>query len=131
MNEKRTILHIIDYMGRGGAEVMLVKVLKELKEYHNIVVTLNPQNHFGDEFTCDEYHCLNMGSFARFPLAVLRLRHRLARHVDSVDQLAVQLHGQVAAHLLHAQGQQFAGRQGGRPDPDDQRRRASVLLDGG
>ena len=24
MNEKRTILHIIDYMGRGGAEVMLV-----------------------------------------------------------------------------------------------------------
>lgn len=71
---KKTVLHIIDYLGRGGAEVMLVKVIKELKEYNNIVVTLNPQNHFGDEFTCDEYHCLEMGSFARFPLAVMKLK---------------------------------------------------------
>ncbi len=80
MSEKKTILHIIDYMGRGGAEVMLVKVLKELKEYRNIVVTLNPQNHFGDEFTCDEYHCLHMGSFSRFPLAVLRLKKFIRQH---------------------------------------------------
>lgn len=77
MNNKKTILHIIDYLGRGGAEVMLVKVLKELKEYNNIVVTLNPQNHFGKEFTCDKYYCLNMGSFARFPLAVLKLKRFL------------------------------------------------------
>ncbi|WP_462252924.1 glycosyltransferase [Ferruginibacter sp.] len=74
MSSKKTILHIIDYLGRGGAEVMLVKVLKELKEYNNIVVTLNPQNHFGDEFKCDVYYCLNMGSFAKFPLAVLKLK---------------------------------------------------------
>lgn len=74
MQKRKTILHIIDYLGRGGAEVMLVKVLKELTEYNNIVVTLNPQNHFGKEFVCDEYHCLDMGSFARFPLAVIRLR---------------------------------------------------------
>lgn len=81
MSEKKTILHIIDYMGRGGAEVMLVKVIKELNEYRNIVVTLNPQNHFvGDEFTCDEYHCLHMGSFARFPLAVLRLKKFVKKH---------------------------------------------------
>lgn len=66
-------------MGRGGAEVMLVKVLKELKEYHNIVVTLNPQNHFGDELRCDEYHCLNMGSFVKFPIAVFRLRRLIKR----------------------------------------------------
>lgn len=83
MSNKKTILHIIDYMGRGGAEVMLVKVLKELKEYHNIVVTLNPQNHFGDEFTCDEYHCLQMGSFSKFPLAIMRL-HKFIRQ-NKVD----------------------------------------------
>ncbi len=77
---KKTILHIIDYMGRGGAEVMLVKVLKELKEYNNIVVTLNPQNHFGDEFTCDEYHCLQMGSFANLPLAVIKLKRFIKKH---------------------------------------------------
>jgi glycosyltransferase involved in cell wall biosynthesis len=62
-------------MGRGGAEVMLVKLLKELTEYNNIVVTLNPQNHFSkEEFICDSYYCLNMGSFARFPLAVIKLK---------------------------------------------------------
>ncbi len=80
MTGKKTILHIIDYLGRGGAEVMLVKVLKELTEYRNIVVTLNPQNHFGDEFTCDEYHCLNMGSFAKFPIAALRLRRLIKKY---------------------------------------------------
>lgn len=85
MSEKKTILHIIDYLGRGGAEVMLVKVLKELKEYHNIVITLNPQNHFGDEFSCDEYYCLHMGSFAKFPLAVLKLRRFMKkRKIDIV-----------------------------------------------
>ena len=80
MSYKKTILHIIDYMGRGGAEVMLVKVLKELKEYNNIVVTLNPEDHFGDEFTCDEYHCLQMGSFANFPNAVIKLRRFIRKH---------------------------------------------------
>ncbi|MEI8059734.1 MAG: glycosyltransferase [Ferruginibacter sp.] len=85
MASKKTILHIIDYLGRGGAEVMLVKVLKELKEYNNIVVTLNPQNHFGDEFTCDEYFCLNVGSFAKFPLAVIKLKQFIKQHqVDLV-----------------------------------------------
>lgn len=59
---------------------MLVKVLKELNEYNNIVVTLNPQNHFGDEFACDEYYCLNMGSFAKFPLAVFKLRRFINKH---------------------------------------------------
>lgn len=80
MSSKKTVLHIIDYLGRGGAEVMLVKVLKELKEYNNIVVTLNPQNHFGNEFFCDEYYCINMGSFARFPIAVLKLRAFIKKH---------------------------------------------------
>jgi len=75
VQHKKTILHIIDYLGRGGAEVMLVKLLKELTEYNNIVVTLNPQNHFSkEEFTCDSYYCLHMGSFARFPLAALKLK---------------------------------------------------------
>ena len=63
---KKVILHVIDYMGRGGAETMLVQVLKQLKDYHNIVVTLNDENHFGDEFECDEYYSLKMGSVKNF-----------------------------------------------------------------
>lgn len=75
MNTKKTILHVIDYMGRGGAEVMLVRLLKELTEYHHIVVTLNAKASFDkSEINCDEYFCLHMGSFAKFPLAALKLR---------------------------------------------------------
>jgi glycosyltransferase involved in cell wall biosynthesis len=79
---KKTILHVIEYMGRGGAEVMLVKLLKELSEYNNIVVALNPQNHFTQqEFnTQNNYYSLNMGSFSRFPLAVYKLNRFIKKH---------------------------------------------------
>ena len=35
---KKTVLHIIYDLGRGGAEMMLVKVIKELTEYNNIII---------------------------------------------------------------------------------------------
>ena len=41
---KKTILHIIDNLGRGGAETMLVTVVKQLSAYNNIIVTLYPEN---------------------------------------------------------------------------------------
>jgi L-malate glycosyltransferase len=75
MTSKKTILHIINYLGRGGAEVMLVQLLKELKEYNNIVVTLNDKNHFTkEEFVCDGYYSLHMGRFANFPIAAWHLK---------------------------------------------------------
>jgi glycosyltransferase involved in cell wall biosynthesis len=80
-----TILHIIDDMGRGGAEVMLVKLLKELKAYNNIVVTLNPKNHFSsDELDTAGIHCLYMGSFSRFPLGAIKLRRFIKKHSISL-----------------------------------------------
>jgi glycosyltransferase involved in cell wall biosynthesis len=71
---KKTILHFIYNLGRGGAEVMMVKVTKELKEYNNIVVTIFPQNHFGNELTCDKFICLNLRSLLFLPVAAFRLR---------------------------------------------------------
>jgi glycosyltransferase involved in cell wall biosynthesis len=71
---KKTVLHIIHNLGRGGAETMLVKVVKELHDYNNIVVTLFPKNHFGDELICDKYYCLNIGSILQLPLAIPRLK---------------------------------------------------------
>jgi len=71
---KKTILHFIYNLGRGGAEVMMVKVIKELKEYNNIVVTIYPQNHFGNELDCDKYICLNLRSLLFLPVAVFRLK---------------------------------------------------------
>lgn len=70
----KTIIHVIYNLGRGGAETLLVQVLKQLKEYRNIVVTLSPENHFGDELECDELICLNRPSLLALPMAVNDLR---------------------------------------------------------
>ena len=71
---KKTILHIIQDLGRGGAETMLVKVTRELTGYNNIVVTLFPKNNFGDEFKCDKYYCLNVSSVLLLPFYAPQLK---------------------------------------------------------
>jgi hypothetical protein len=72
MNKK--IIHFIFNLGRGGAETMLVRVIKELPEYQHVVVTLFPMNHFGDELKCDRLICLNLGSLFSLPFAVFKFR---------------------------------------------------------
>lgn len=82
---KKTILHFIYDLGRGGAETMLVRVLKELKEYNNIVVTLYPDNHFKGELECTELVCLNQKSLLLSPLSALKLRRIINQYkVDIV-----------------------------------------------
>ncbi len=71
---KQTILHIIDNLGRGGAETMLVTVVKQLSEYNNIIVTLYPENKFGNEVQCDQLHCLNLRSPLMIAVAAMQLR---------------------------------------------------------
>lgn len=81
MSGKKTILHIIDDMGRGGAEVMLVKLLPHLSAYNNIIVTLNAKNHFStDEFAPQQLHCLQMGAFSNFIKGAVRLRRFIKQH---------------------------------------------------
>jgi glycosyltransferase involved in cell wall biosynthesis len=70
---KKTILHFIYDLGRGGAETMLVRVVKELSEYNNIVVTLYDTNHFKGELVCDKYICLHQGSLLNFPISAWKL----------------------------------------------------------
>ena len=71
---KKTVLHIIDTLGRGGAETMLVTVVKQLSEYNNIMVTLYPENEFGSEVQCDKIFCLNLKSKLLTPVAAVQLR---------------------------------------------------------
>ncbi len=71
---KKTILHFIYSLGRGGAETMLVSVIRELKEYKNIVVTIKDEDHFGSELECDKYFCLHMKTIAAFPLAINKIK---------------------------------------------------------
>ncbi len=71
---KKKIIHFIFNLGRGGAETMMVRVIKELDEYEHVVVTLFPLNHFGDELKCDKLICLNLTSVFSLPFAVFKFR---------------------------------------------------------
>ena len=71
---KKKIIHFIFNLGRGGAETMLVRVIKELDEYEHVVVTLFPLNHFGNELKCDKLICLKLGSLFSLPWAVFKFR---------------------------------------------------------
>lgn len=85
MKEKKTILHIIQNFGRGGAETAVVGVLKNLSDYRNIVVTLDELNQFGNELVYDKYYCLHLKSYYLFPLAIPRLKKIiLENNVDIV-----------------------------------------------
>lgn len=74
---KKKIVHFIYNLGRGGAETMMVRVIKELDEYEHVVVTLFPMNHFGSELQCDKLICLNLKSLYQLPLALFRFKKLL------------------------------------------------------
>ncbi|RYE50288.1 MAG: glycosyltransferase, partial [Sphingobacteriales bacterium] len=79
MADKKTIVHIIYNLTRGGAESMLVQVIKKLPHYYNIVVTLEENNHFKTELECDEYICLNTASLFSLPLAAIKIRNIITK----------------------------------------------------
>jgi glycosyltransferase involved in cell wall biosynthesis len=81
---KKTILHIIYNLGRGGAERMLVAVVNELKEYNNIIVTLDDRNAFEEELHCNEYICLHTPSPLSFLLAAIKLRKLINKYKPDI-----------------------------------------------
>ena len=71
---KKTIIHFIQELGRGGAEIMLLQSIKELPEYNNIVLTMYGGNPFGDELQCDKFITMNLRSLFSIPVAIIKLR---------------------------------------------------------
>ena len=85
MDKRKTILHIINNLGRGGAEIMLLTVLKELKEYNNIVVYLYEENKFEGQLDCSKSYCLKLRSVLLLPFSFFKLRKIIKEnHVDMV-----------------------------------------------
>ncbi len=84
---KKTILYIIDSLERGGAEVLLVSSLKEVRSHFNIIfVTLREQNAFSeDELFYDKMFCLGMASKKDVPRCARELRQLISEYkVDLV-----------------------------------------------
>lgn len=71
---KKTIVHVIENFGRGGAETMLMQVLPQLKDYNNIIVTFSNLNHFQEPVECSKQYNLEVKSLLQLPLAVVKLK---------------------------------------------------------
>ena len=71
---QKKIVHFIFNLSRGGAETMMVRVIKELPEYEHVVVTLFPGNNFGAELQCKKWICLNINSILTLPLAFFKFK---------------------------------------------------------
>lgn len=71
---QKKLLHFIFNLSRGGAETMMVRVIKELPEYEHVVVTLFPGNNFGEELQCKKWVCLHTNSLFALPLAFFKFR---------------------------------------------------------
>jgi len=81
-NKKTTILILINSLGRGGAETMIVSLLKPLSEdYSIILVTLTSRLHFSeDEIICDARLCLNYKSVKDMAGAVIKLKNIINKY---------------------------------------------------
>ncbi|MFT3676137.1 MAG: glycosyltransferase [Chitinophagaceae bacterium] len=79
----RTIVHIIDSLGRGGTETLLTDLLPYLAQrYRIILVTLSPVNEFGDHVFsfCERHYCLNHKGPVSLPASVSKLRRIIRKH---------------------------------------------------
>jgi glycosyltransferase involved in cell wall biosynthesis len=77
---KKTIIHIIDSLHRGGAETLLANTISELSEYNNIIVLLYSGNVFQEELNNIEIIELNINSKWAFFQAVIKLRKIIAKY---------------------------------------------------
>lgn len=71
------IVHIIDSLGRGGAETILVGVVNGLSEHENIIITLKPVNEFKGQYIGAKIISLNCTPLWKIPLAIFRLKKYL------------------------------------------------------
>lgn len=71
---KKKIIHFIFNLGRGGAETMTVRAIKELPEYEHVVVTLFPGNNFGAELQCSKLIYINLSSLLFLPVGIIKFR---------------------------------------------------------
>ncbi len=82
MSEKKTIVHVIDDLGRGGAETLLVDLLKDLSNHYDIVlVTLTSTSDFNEkDIKCRYRYSLDYKGKLSIPSVIYKLRKIIKRH---------------------------------------------------
>lgn len=80
--EKNTMIIIIDSLERGGAEVLLVGILKELNLRFNVIlVTLSDHCDFkNEEILCKKKYCLGFNNKLSLLRCILKLKRIIKKH---------------------------------------------------
>jgi len=89
---QKTILHIIDSLGTGGAETLLINANVQLVGFQHIVVYLNKPNNYLYQLNNVPAYCLDFKGWFSLPLAVIKLR-------KLVNKYQVQI---IHSHLYYA-----------------------------
>ncbi len=91
-NQKKTILHCIDSLSLGGAEVLLMETLPLLTEYDNVVCYLHPPDTLLSQIKDYPVYCLGYRSKFSFFKTVRKLRQVIKKNNVSI----------VHAHLFYS-----------------------------
>lgn len=76
----KTIIHIIDSLSRGGAETLLIQIVKNMDCYRHIVVTLSGDIGFSDfELKGIRHEILGFRNSASYPSVILKLRKLISK----------------------------------------------------
>lgn len=96
--QQQTILHVINSLGRGGAEVLLCNTISLLPQYRHVLVTLsgphdqlevlNPLLH--------AHYCINALQYLQWPGGIIRLRRIILRYQPVLVHTHLQVAGLVA-----------------------------------
>lgn len=89
-NMRKTVLYIIESLGLGGAEMLVVSQLPEVhKKYNVVLVTLNPLDQFEPgQLVFDHFYCLEMSAGKNIFSAAKKLRSIIKEHnVDLVHSV--------------------------------------------
>ncbi len=89
------LLHVIDSLGRGGAEMLLTNTLKLLPEYEHVLVTLTPSTDLLPQISplIQKHYCLHTKTIAHWPAAVWKLRKIIGVHKPLLVHAHLQLSG--------------------------------------
>lgn len=92
MEQPKTILHLINSLGRGGAETLLKDTIPLLPEYRHVICYLNRPNDFKQDFPGIEVICLHHESKLQTLSSVRQIRGIIRKHNVTI----------VHAHLLES-----------------------------
>lgn len=92
MEQQKTILHLINSLGRGGAETLLKNTIPLLPEYHHVICYLNKPDDFKEDFKDYQVICLHHRSKLQVLSSIRQIRGIIRKHNVAI----------VHAHLLES-----------------------------